>query len=119
MNEPVRFRAVREAHFVAIPLQLAFDSQRDYRHRNPLREGAGGAEIRTSWLTTFAGSDPITVMAGRAGQQLGWELISIMTGLGQQSNRGAIGIRGHVAFVADEDDALASGHDGSATRTGS
>lgn len=64
----VRFRVVGEEPRLGIVFELTFEPIGDGAERDPLCEGPGYAEVRAGGFTSFAGSEPVTIVPERAGQ---------------------------------------------------
>src|ERR1017187_8900936 len=62
LDEPIRLRVVRDLHLRAVPLQLAFEAQRQNAEHDPFRERPRDAEIGACRFAALRRTDPVVVV---------------------------------------------------------
>src|SRR5882724_2621300 len=99
-NESIRFRGIRSFQFLWIPLELLASAKRHVAQVIRLRQPTGILEVGTGWLASFAGVDPLGMMAGRPWDGSGGPLKSLEFLFRQQYVLAVVG-KDH-SFAADE-----------------
>ena len=95
--------AVLEQARLRVVEQLALHPHRRRAEHQPLRVGAGDGEVGARRRAALAGANPVTLVAGRAGEERGREGVVRPTGSGQKAHAPAAAAGAQVTLAPGED----------------
>src|SRR5262245_25200687 len=99
---------IRDFHPVAIPEQLSVKPLRDDTQQDHFRERTGVVKVRASRFTSFAGTNPVPVVARRTTQKRVGEFVLLHAAIGKQPGPFSVSTRSDNAFLANEERSVIS-----------